>query len=56
MQYNKHPDSRALMTDVVKEHIDNINDLKLFREFILQDPITAEKFDKFKTFNILKSK
>lgn len=56
MQYKKHPDRGALMTDVVKELIDDMNDLKLFREFVLQDPITAEKFEKFKTFNILKSK
>ena len=56
MQYNKHPDRGALMTDVVKEIIDDMNDMKLFREFVLQDPVTLEKFDKFKTFKILKSK
>lgn len=54
--YNKYPETGTLMTDVVKSIIDDMNDLKLFREFVLQDPITLEKYEQFKTFTVLKNK
>ena len=54
--YNKYLETGTLMTDVVKSIIDDMNDLKLFREFVLQDPITLEKYEQFKTFTVLKNK
>lgn len=44
------------MTDVVKVIVDEMNEMKLFRDFVLQDPIMLEKYEQFKTFKILKSK
>lgn len=53
--YNiRYPAQGTLMTDVVKGLIDEINDLKVFREFVLQDPTTLDKYEQFKTFHILK--
>lgn len=55
MKFNKsYPQSGSSITDVVKDLIDDVNDLKLFRDFVLQDPSTTEKFEQYKTYRILK--
>jgi len=54
-----YPAASTAMVDVVKgiiDEMDEMDDLRLFKEFVLQDPVTAEKYDQFKTFKILKSK
>jgi hypothetical protein len=51
-----YPVQGTAISDVVKGLIDDMNDLKLFREFVLQDPIMLEKYEQYKIFKILKSK
>lgn len=50
----KYPEPGIAMSVVVKELIDKVDDLKIFRDFVLQDPITLEKYEQYKTFRILK--
>ena len=53
--YNrKYPEPSVAMSVVVKQLIDKVDDLNLFRDFVLQDPITLEKYEQYKTFRILK--
>ena len=51
---NKYPNRGDLMVDVTKVLIDEIEDLRRFQRFVLQDSKLAEQYEKFKTFDILK--
>lgn len=42
------------MTSVMMKVIDELNDVRLFKEFMLQDPATMEKYEQYKTFKALK--
>lgn len=54
MAYSNYPESGTVLSVIVKELIDDVNDLKVFRDFVLQDPITLEKYEQYKTYEILK--
>jgi hypothetical protein len=54
MKFNKFDPQPSTLITEVKDLIDEVNDLKLFREFVLQDPSTTEKFEQYKTYRILK--
>ena len=49
-------DKSSKKEDVLAEVINDLNELKLFKEFALQDPNTLEKYEQYKTFVILKNK
>ena len=42
------------ITDVINSIAGDIKELRLFKEFVLQDPKMLEKFEAFKTFKRLK--
>jgi len=42
------------ITSVMMKFMDELNEIRIFREFMLQDPKTLEKYEQFKTFKALK--
>lgn len=53
--YNrKYPNPGTELNVVMKGMIDELYELKAFRDFVLQDPKMQEQWEQYKTFRILK--
>lgn len=52
----KYPLTGTAVADVVRDIIDELHELKTFRDFVLQDPAMQEQWEQYKTFRLLKDK
>lgn len=53
---SKYPPAGIAIADVAKILIDEMEELRMFKQFVLQDPEMAVRYEKFKTFEILKKR